>query len=338
MRLFWLLLIAVTLCGGTEVKIATYNVENLFDMNDDGTEYEEYIPNTSWGWNNEMYRIKLRNTAQVIHDVGADIIGLQEIESETALKDLKAELNRQGLYYPYYAFSRSKNGGAVSVALLSRFPIKTILNHPVSASREFRDIMEVKLEIEGKSLRVFVNHWKSKSGPESMRVRCAKVLSARLASLAPSEPFVLIGDFNSDYEEYRTFVRSRKHNDTDGITGINHVLKTIDENQLPVSYASLKTSKGVLYNLWYDVDIHERWSHEYRGNGEALDNIIISPALADGKGIEYLQGSIRRFSAPYLFQKGKIYRWQQSRKYPKHHLGEGYSDHLPIYAVFKIGS
>ncbi|MBN2870101.1 MAG: endonuclease, partial [Campylobacterales bacterium] len=78
------------------MKIATYNVENLFDLNDDGNEYEEYIPNTSWGWNASMQRIKLRNTARVLREMRADIVGLQEIESETALKELKAQLNRAG--------------------------------------------------------------------------------------------------------------------------------------------------------------------------------------------------------------------------------------------------
>lgn len=335
MRLIGLLLIALTLWGETDMKIATYNVENLFDMNDDGNEYEEYIPNTSWGWNDAMYRIKIQNTAQVIHDIGADIIALEEIESESALKELKAEINRQGLYYPYYAFSRSKNT-TVSVALLSRYPIQSVTNHSVSASREFRDIMEAKLSIEGKSLRVFVNHWKSKSGPESMRVQSAKVLAKRLAMLDPREPFVLLGDFNSDYEEYRTFARSRRLNDTDGITGINHILRTIDSDENPITYSGLKRSNNGLYNLWYDLPASERWSHQYRQSSEALDNIIISPALADGKGIEYVSGSLQRFSAPYLFQNGKIYRWQQSRKFPKHHLGEGYSDHLPIYALFKV--
>jgi endonuclease/exonuclease/phosphatase family metal-dependent hydrolase len=335
MRFIWLLLISATLWGGTEVKIATYNVENLFDMNDDGSEYEEYIPNTSWGWNDAMYRTKLQHTAHVIHDIGADIIGLEEIESETALKDLKAELNRQGLYYQYYAFSRSKNT-AISVALLSRYPIKSVTSHSVSANREFRDIMEVKIDIEGKSLRVFVNHWKSKSGPESMRILSAKVLKNRLNALSSDEPFVLIGDFNSHYEEYRTFLRSRRLNDTEGITGINHVLQTIDENQNPITLSALKSSKNYLYNLWYELPYDIRWSHEFRGHGEALDNIIISPALADGKGIEYVSGSFTRITPDYLFNDGKIYRWQQSRKYPKHHLGEGYSDHLPICAVFRI--
>jgi endonuclease/exonuclease/phosphatase family metal-dependent hydrolase len=335
MRFLWALLAALTLPGGSEVKIATYNVENLFDMNDDGTEYEEYIPNTSWGWNDAMYRTKLRNTAQVIHDISADIIGLQEIESETALKDLKAELNRQGLYYPHYAFARSKNT-TVAVALLSRYPILSALSRPVSASREFRDILEVKLDINGKPLRVFVNHWKSKCGPESMRVQSAKVLKKRLEELNTDEPYVLLGDFNSHYEEYRTFIRSRKHNDTDGITGINHILKTIDDDQNPITYASLQSHNNSLYNLWYELPEEQRWSHKFKQFKEGLDNIIISPALADGKGLEYIRGSFAKFEAPYLFYKGKMYRWQQSRSYPKHHLGEGYSDHLPISAKITV--
>ncbi|MDP1784255.1 MAG: endonuclease/exonuclease/phosphatase family protein [Sulfuricurvum sp.] len=317
------------------MKIATYNVENLFDMNDNGTEYEQYIPNTSWGWNEEMHRIKLRNTAKVIRDIGADVIGLQEVESEVALKELKAELNRQGLYYPYYAFARSKNT-TVAVALLSRYPITSALSRSVGAHRAYRDILEVKLDIKGKNLRVFVNHWKSKSGPESMRVQSAKVLKKRLEELDADEPFLLIGDFNSHYEEYRTFVRSRKHNDTEGITGINHILKTIDDDQHPISYTVLKSGKRHLYNLWYELPEEKRWSHQYRGANEGLDNIIISPSLADGKGLEYVQGSFGRFEAPYLFYKGTMYRWQQSRRYPKHHLGEGYSDHLPIYAVVEL--
>lgn len=335
MKFFWLLLITLTFLGGTEVKIATYNVENLFDMNDDGTEYEQYIPNTSWGWNEEMHRIKLHNTAQVIKDIGADVIGLQEIESETVLKELKAELNRQGMYYQYYAFSRTKNT-TVSVALLSKYPIKSALSHPVSANREFRDILEAKLDINGKFLRVYVNHWKSKSGPESMRVQSAKILKKRLDGLNKDEPYVLLGDFNSHYEEFRTFIKSRKHNDTEGVTGINHILKTIDEDENPILIGSLKKCDDCSYNLWYELPQEQRWSHEYRGGHEALDNMIISSLLADGKGVEYVHGSFGKFEAPYLFNKGKPYRWQQSRKFPKHHLGEGYSDHLPIFAIFNV--
>jgi hypothetical protein len=118
------------------------------------------------------------------------------------------------------------------------------------------------------------------------------------------------------------------------VTGINHILKTIDDEGNSITYATL--TSPYLYNLWYDLPAEKRWSHHYRGKGEALDNMIISPALNDGKGIEYVKGSFSRFDPDYLFYKGKPYRWQQSRKHPKVHLGEGYSDHLPIMATFRI--
>lgn len=335
MRILFLLAFILSLLGGVEVKIATYNVENLFDMNHDGTEYEEYIPNGDWGWTDEMYRAKLRNTATVIRGIGADIIGLQEIESESALKDLKAEINRQGLYYPYYAFAKTRNS-AVNVALLSRYPIQSALKHPINYSGKYRDILEAKIMIDGKPLRIFVNHWKSKSGPESERIACAKRLLLRLKELPEDEPYILVGDFNSHYEEHKTFLKSRKLNDTEGVTGINHILGTVDEEGNPITYAVLKNTQASRYNLWYDLDKEKRWSHQFRGHGEGLDNIIIPHTLADGIGIEYVEGSFERYSPDYLFEKGKIYRWQQSRRYPKHHLGEGYSDHLPVFALFKL--
>ena len=333
MKFLGFLLALLTLAQGIDVKIASYNVENLFDMQNDGNEYEQYIPNTAWGWNDEMHRTKLANTSKVMKDIGADIIGLQEIESETALKELKAQLNRDGLYYQYYAFAKKRNS-AVAVAILSKYPIKSALSHSVSQSRAYRDILEVKIDIDGKPLRIFVNHWKSKSGPESMRIESAKVLKYLIN--ATEDPFVVLGDLNSDYEAYKTFARSRKHNDTDGKTGINHILKTIDEDEKPITYATLRDNSAYLYNLWYDLPIQDRWSHEFRGQNEALDNMIISSAMIDGEGIEYVKGSFKRFDPPYLFYKNKPYRWQQSRKKPKHHLGEGYSDHLPIIATFRV--
>ncbi|MCJ7765468.1 MAG: endonuclease/exonuclease/phosphatase family protein, partial [Thiovulaceae bacterium] len=319
-RVLLFVLFLATLLTGEEVKIATYNVENLFDMAHSGHEYAEYIPNTSWKWNSDNYRKKLKNIAKVIVDMDPDIIALQEIESLQALKDLKAQIQRDGLYLPYYAIASAKET-TVKVALLSKHPL-----HPqelrVTASYKYRNILEAKVQLGSEKLYLFVNHWKSKSGPESRRVTSAKVLKERLTALGDIN-YVLIGDFNSDYRENESFVRKRKFNDTDGITGINNILKTTAHNEA-VTLEDLKRDKDYAYNLWYELPKAQRWSHKYRGNGEGLDSIIISPKLADGKGIEYKQESFHKFDPPYLFRKGYIYRWQRSRKHPKHHTGKGY--------------
>ena len=334
-----LFIISLLLYGtlfGAQMRIATYNVENLFDLKRSGNEYVEYIPNTSWRWNAQTMRKKLENIARVIGDMNPDIIALEEIESLGALKALRNRLKQNRHYYPYYAIANQKNT-TVKVALLSRFPILYKKELRVTSSWKYRNILEAKIDIHGEPPYLFVNHWKSKSGPESMRIVSAKVLKKRLEQLGYDKNIVIVGDFNSHYEEYKTFKKSRKHNDTHGKTGINHILKTV-KNDKPVRRGDMLTCKDCLYSLWYEIEPQKRWSHKFRHYKEALDNILISKTLLDDRGLEYKKGSFKRFAPKYLTYHDKPYRWQQSRSYPKHHTAKGYSDHYPIYADFTYTS
>ena len=322
------------LLGNETIRVATYNVENLFDLKRSGHEYAEYIPHTQWQWNEENYRKKLKNIARVIVDVNPDIIALQEIESDRALRDLQIELKRAGLYLPYRAIADAKDT-TVKTALLSKLPIKVKREVWVGRSFKRRNILEVKIDFGGEALYLFINHWKSKSGPESERMFYAKALKKRLVELGAVN-YVLLGDFNSHYDEKHLFIRKRKHNDTDGITGINDILLTM-RGGLPVTLHDLERCPQCAYNLWYELPETRRWSHNFYGKKEALDAIIISAKLADGRGVEYSQGSFDRLWRDYLFtSRGGLYRWQRSRGHPKHHTGKGYSDHLPVYAEFTL--
>ncbi len=316
------------------MKIAAYNVENLFDLKYDGTEYHEYIPNTIWKWNRENFRKKIRNISKVILDIDPDVIALTEIESDTALKELQKELSKQGLYFRFRAIADKKNT-SVKSAVLSKYPLvkREIV---VSHSKAPRNILEAKLIIDSKPLYLYVNHWKSKSGPESKRILYAKALKKRLEQLPSGSCYILSGDFNTDYQEYKTFKKRRKHNDTKGITGLNHILHTIDDDGKLYTKETLQ--KDGNYNLWMELAEDERWSHIFKGKKEALDHMIISPTLLENSKIRYVQGSFRSFKKEYLFtpNKKKLYRWQRSRSRPYHHSGKGYSDHLPILAEFYL--
>lgn len=321
-----------SLYGETVLKIASYNVENLFDLEISGYEYLEFIPNTNANWNAKTYKTKLKNIARVITDINADIIALQEIESMQALKDLRFTLKQNGLYYQYYALADNKNTN-IKVALLSKIPFVYSKSLSVNASFSYRDILETKFNIEGKELYIFVNHWKSKSGPESKRIESAKTLLKRIKTLGEDKNIILLGDFNSDYQENIKFLRKREHNDTDGKTGINHILKSIKQTQ---KAQSTHYEEGNFYNLWYDTDPELRYSYIYKKNKETLDNILISQSLLERKNIYYMPNSIHSYKAEYLFKKEKIYEWKISKKVPRRHKGEGYSDHLPIIADFTI--
>ena len=330
----FIFLVFTLFAKGESVKIAAYNVENLFDLKYNGTEYSEYIPNTIWKWNRQNYRKKLQNISKVILDINPDIIALTEIESDLALRDLQKELSRKGLYFRYRAIANKKNT-SVKSAILSKYPIQK-REITVSQAWGVRNILEAKVIVYGKPLYIFVNHWKAKSGPESKRIIYAKALKYRLDRLPKNANYILTGDFNAHYEEHKTFIKKRKHNNTKGITGINHILKTIDSEGNLYTKESLK--KEGTYNLWMELPRQERWSHIYKSKKEALDHFIISPSLVDKKDSHYIEGSFDTFKAPYLFTKSgkKLYRWQRSRTRPKHHTGKGYSDHLPLVAEFYI--
>src|SRR5690554_1725651 len=76
--------------------IAFYNVENLFDFEDDPLTWDnDWTPNGKNKWTKENYEDKLSKLAKVIADIGLDvtgtvpdIIGLAEIENRRVLEDL----------------------------------------------------------------------------------------------------------------------------------------------------------------------------------------------------------------------------------------------------------
>ncbi len=316
------------------MTIASYNIENLFDLNRDGQEYPEYIPYTASNWNKKTYKIKLQNIAKVIQEIDADIIALQEVESLEALRDLRFTLKQNGLYYQSYKIADKKNTN-IKVAILSKIPFFYTNEVDVTASYAHRNILECKFRVNKKDFYLFVNHWKAKTGPESKRIVSAKALLKRIKQLGYDKNIILLGDFNSDYEEYLKFEKKRAHNDTNSKTGINHVLKTINQ----VQKAPLVTyEKENFYNLWYDTNEDERYTYIYKGKKEALDNILISQSLLNNQDMYYQHSSIHSYKPQYLFKGKSINKWKISKKQPHVHKGKGYSDHLPIVAKFIVAN
>ncbi|MEW6714873.1 MAG: helix-hairpin-helix domain-containing protein [Nitrospirota bacterium] len=331
--IFLLLLCCITSIEAKTFKVASYNVENLFDLTLEGTEYPEYIPNTGYGWTKDMANIKYKNIAGVIKDMGADVIALQEVESKEALISLRNRLKDLGEDYPYLAIADSR-AAPVKCAVLSKFPIaekeEIQVDNPMA-----RNILKVTLDIAGNRVILFINHWKSKNGPESMRIAYAKTLKREMDKLKEDADFILIGDFNANYDEYQTFPDSYKLNDTGGITGINHILKTIkDSEMVNEKVLTDQAENDYLYNLWLEVSEPGRWSYIFSGKKESPDNIIVSRGLYDKKGISYSDNSFDKFQPDYLFKEGTVYRWQMTESGRGKHLGKGYSDHLPIFAYF----
>jgi len=308
-------------------SVASYNVENLFDLKKDRSDYNEYRPNTKAKWNQKTFNIKINNVLRVIKDIDADIIALQEIENQQLLKTLQRKLPK----YKYNSFSKYKNS-SVGVGFLSKIKIKS--NHEISVrftNKLFRPILESTFLLNNTEFKIFNNHWPSKRVSESYRVKYAKKLFDRLKDLPKDYDYILIGDFNSNYDEFKTIYREKKLNNTHGITGINQVLNTTINKRFVTYDDILKRGKRKNYNLWLDLDYSDRFSNKYRGRNNTPDNIIISPSLFDNKKISYIPNSFEVFKPNYLYKNGKIIRWNMKNRI---HRGSGFSDHLPIIAKF----
>ncbi|MDQ7083916.1 MAG: endonuclease [Sulfurovum sp.] len=311
-------------------KVASYNVQNLFDASYQGTEYPDYTPHKDH-WNQAMVEIKLNHIAEVICDIDADMIGLQEIENQAILEQLFQRLEFVGCGYEHSAIT-AKKGATIQVAFLSRYPIVNHQDIEISTHSRVRHILEVDVMVGGQRLTLFVNHWKSKAyaGYESKRIASAKVLQERIGRLLKDRAYIILGDLNSDYDASLTL--ESKLNDSKGKTAFNDTLATKVADTLVDEYTLMESTQSLHYSLWLELDIDKRWSYQFYGRYASPDHIVLPKALFDGKGIDYVNNSFGVYKAEYLFHKrGWIYRWEYKNK---QHTGKGYSDHLPVYAYF----
>ena len=328
MKITVLFLLFLSLVFSSEVKIASYNVENLFDDVYNGSEYDKYIP-SRYNYNSHMYNIKLQHTAEVICDIDADIIALQEIENQNVLKNLLSTLKKAGCAYRYSAITTKRNA-PIQIALLSRKLIRYKKELIVSPSPKIRNILEVVVDIDGYPLHIFVNHWKSIGyrGFESKRFKYAKTLKARLDILPKNSEYILLGDFNTNYDAKVNF--NKKIDDTNGKVALLDILPLIKDSRL-VDEKLVQNSNRYLYDLWLELPYSLRYSHKFFANKSTLDHIIIPHSMFDKKAIDYKNDSFKVFRKAYLFNKYGINHWQIKNG---KHIGKGYSDHLPIYAIF----
>jgi endonuclease/exonuclease/phosphatase family metal-dependent hydrolase len=306
MRFLWLLLLPLWV-NALEFKVANYNVENLFDARWQGGEYEEYVPGNKHGWNEDMLRLKINHLSRVIGDIDADIIALEEVENEAVLERLNKALGDKA--YPYVFYPKKKERVTIETALLSRFPIEK--TQTFWLPDQARGIHKITLRIENFMLDVYANHWPAYKEREDERLVYAKTLH-NLLEKEKNQEYIVLGDFNSPYEERK------------GHWGMGLV-----------TFLKAGNKNAPLYNLWYELPQNKRYSHSYGREKETLDHIMIPKSLLDHQKIDYVKQSMKVFMPSYLLdEKGNPNRWQISDRGRGKHLGDGYSDHLPITAIF----
>ncbi|NJO68413.1 MAG: endonuclease [Bacteroidetes bacterium] len=183
--------------------------------------------------------------------------------------------------------------------------------------QDTREIVYACFEVNGNSnLHVFVNHWPSRRGGEletqQKRNHVASILRKKIDSLLIVNPacnIVITGDFNDDpYNQ-----------------SITKVLKVREVNGEPLSSELYNLSSGF-------VKKYKTGTLKFRGNWSLFDQIIVSGALLNGRGLSTCSGCAGVFNKSFLLTEDKTYMgYMPWRTFNGMTYSGGFSDHLPVY-------
>jgi predicted extracellular nuclease len=306
-----------------EFRVMFYNVENLFDTEDDpNTNDDEFLPQGARRWTPYRYYSHLQQTAKVIHAVGEwdtpALVGVCEVENDSVMIHL---INRTSLRTQNYRYciSRGNDPRGIEVALLYQRDKFQYIDHRsirirfAQTDRHSRDILHVWGKIiTGDTLDVFICHFPSRySGEketEQARLDAARHLRQLCDSLhdVRQNPCLLImGDFNDNPSD----------------RSIQAIVKSSNPER-------------DLVNLFADQkSLNFQGSYKYQGEWSQLDQMMVSQSWA----VFLKQGSPRNFNAPFLFTNDRTWRGVRPfRVYYGFRYEGGFSDHLPVVADFLL--
>lgn len=314
--------------------IAFYNVENLFDFEDDPITYDDdRTPEGKDHWTEEIYNAKLVNMAKVIAEIGADvtgttpaIIGLCETENRRVLEDL---VNQEPLLRKDYGIVQyeSPDRRGIDVALLYQkrlftptnsvaYPLYIYDNNDNTKRIYTRDQLLVSGMLDGEKMHFIVNHWPSRSGGEERsrykRNKAGELNRHIIDSLFSDDPYakvITMGDLNDD----PTNQSVKKH------------LK------------AKKKKKGMqlkeLYNPMESMHKKGLGTLAYRDSWNLFDQMIVSTELTLEDYSSYRLYKAGIYNKAYLANPKGRYKGYPYRSFSGGGFTGGYSDHFPVYLL-----
>lgn len=321
--------ITLLLSAQNDFRIVFYNVENLFDTeNNPDTNDDDFLPTGNLRWTEERYRNKLNAIGTVIDSVGQDVhpalVGLCEVENAKVLSDL-CETEVLKKYNYKYIVSESEDDRGMNVALLycpKRMKVLSSREYMPefedAPSKHTRNILHVTgLLTNTDTLDLFICHFPSRTEgikrTQPYRIQTAKLLKQKIDSLLSfrsASNMIIMGDFNDFPDD----------------VSLRYMLEARNINA--------KGFPGSLYNMFlHRIGEKDFGTYKYRGKWQIMDQFIVSGNLLNGIGLTRIRGvSAYVYSAPFLFEDDARYG---GRKPFRTYLGFKYlggaSDHLPIY-------
>ncbi|MEC3906516.1 endonuclease [Tamlana sp. 2201CG12-4] len=305
--------------------VAFYNVENLFDLKDSKhTHDNDFLPGSVKNWTQKRYDNKLRKLGFTISNIGRRetgkhpaLVGLAEVENKRVLDDLLDSKHLDDLHYNYVHYDSLDERG-IDVALLYNERAFEVLHSETfsiyltddDGSTDYtRDILLVSGLLDGEHVHVIVNHWSSRregaKETEHKRMSSSNKVSEIIEGLRQDNDdakIIVIGDFNDDphSQSIQQLVEARS-----------------------------------LFNPFETLRAYNRGTVKHRRQWFLFDQIIVSTNFfkSSKDQFEFFKANIfdedflKLFKGPF---KGAPFRTYVGKKYKG-----GYSDHFPVYTIFK---
>ncbi len=305
--------------------IAFYNIENLFDIeNDPLTNDDDFLPTSAKRWTSKRYQNKLKKLGTVISKIGEEnteispvIIGLAEVENSRVLTDLVESDNMISDAYSYIHYDSSDERG-IDVALLYKsavFKVENSKTFSVYLQNEkgeqdyTRDILLVQGKLNNENLNIIVNHWSSRREGEKetefKRIAGANVVNSIIENLKKKDnnaKIIVMGDFNDN-----------PNNDS----------------------VALMETESNLFNPFKTVWSREKGSLNYNFQWNLFDQILFSTSFFNTNNSALTYKSADVFNTKFLTQYHGKYKGQPFRTYVGKKYKGGYSDHFPVYIQLK---
>lgn len=312
--------------------IAFYNVENLFDLeNDPNTVYHGSTLRGQSFYTEDVYNAKLKNLSKVIAAIGRDftgttpsIVGLAEVENFNVINDL---VNQDALIESEYSIvhydSPDLRGIDLGLIYKKSVFIPTSSNYHrlklfdienIFRKTHTRDQLVVSGILEEELVYLIVHHWPSQSAGKrkstSHRIKAGELnrkIVDSIFTLDPNAKIINMGDFNDD-------PINPSIKETLFTSGSSKDMKTTDMyNPMEPMFR-----KGLGTLAWRDS-----WS--------LFDQIMVSSELVkkDFSSLRFYQAGI--FNPPYLTISYGKFKGYPYRSYSSEGWTGGYSDHFPVF-------